>query len=161
MSFEECLNDCVDRSQRGELLEACLARYPEHADDLRGLLQAAEVLRGSPPPLSVTARSQGRERMHRAAEQQATKRWQFWPRRLALPVAAAIVAIFLAVVAGTARSSTPGDLVYPLRRFAETAALRLTADPISRAPRIWSWPSSGLPKCRNVGRWSRISIVDC
>ena len=133
MSFEECLNDCLDRLQRGESLEACLARYPEHADDLRGLLQAAQVLRASPPPLSVTAQSRGRERMHRAAEQQATKRWQLWPRRLALPLAAAIVAVFLVVVAGAARSSAPGDLAYPLRRFAETAALRLTADPIGRA----------------------------
>ena len=59
MSFEECLNDCLDRLQRGESLEACLARYPEHADDLRGLLQAGQVLRASPPPLSVTARSAG------------------------------------------------------------------------------------------------------
>ena len=59
MSFEECLNDCLDRLQRGESLEACLARYPEHADDLRGLLQAAQVLRASPPPLSATARKSG------------------------------------------------------------------------------------------------------
>ncbi len=158
MSFEECLNDCLDRLQRGESLEACLTRYPEHADDLRGLLQAAQVLRASPPPLSVTAQSRGRERMHRAAEQQATKRWQVWPRRLALPLAAAIVAVFLVVVAGAARSSAPGDLAYPLRRFAETAALRLTADPISRAERHLELAEQRLAEVQE--RWQAERGID-
>ena len=157
MSFEECLNDCLDRLQRGESLEACLARYPEHANDLRGLLQAGQVLRASPPPLSVTARSQGREPMHRAAELQAKKRWQLWPRRLALPLAAAIAAVFLVVVAGAARS-TPGDLAYPLRRFAETAALRLTADPIIRAARHLELAEQRLAEAQK--RWQVEQDID-
>lgn len=158
MSFEECLNDCLDRLQRGESLEACLARYPEHADDLRGLLQAGQVLRASPPPLSATARSQGRERMHRAAELQAKKRWQLWPRGLVLPLAAAIVAVFLVVVAGAARSSAPSDLIYPLRHFAETAALRLTADPIGRAARHLELAEQRLAEVQE--RWQAQRSID-
>ena len=142
----------------GESLEACLARYPEHADDLRGLLQAGQVLRASPPPLSVTAQSRGRERMHRAAELQAKKRWHLWPRGLALPLAAAIAAVFLVVVAGAARSSAPGDLAYPLRRFAETAALRLTTDPISRAERHLELAEQRLAEVQE--RWQAQRGID-
>ena len=63
MSFEDSLNDCLDRMQRGETLEACLARYPEHADDLRALLQVGQILRVSPPPLSSAARREGNFRI--------------------------------------------------------------------------------------------------
>ncbi len=158
MSFEECLNDCLDRLQRGESLEACLARYPEHADDLRGLLQASQVLRASPPPLSATARSQGRERMHRAAEQRPTRRWQVWPSRWALPLVATIAAVFLVVVAGAARTSAPGDLAYPLRHFAETAILQLTTDSIGRAARHLELAEQRLAEVQE--RWQAQRGID-
>ena len=39
-SFDEIFDECVDRINRGERLEDCLASYPEHARDLEPLLQA-------------------------------------------------------------------------------------------------------------------------
>ncbi len=38
-TFDEILDECVDRIHRGERLEDCLASYPEHADELQPLLQ--------------------------------------------------------------------------------------------------------------------------
>lgn len=158
MSFEECLNDCLDRLQRGESLEACLARYPEHADALRELLQVGLALRAAPPELSSAGRIQGRERMRRAAEQPAKRRQMFWPRGLALPLAAAVAAVLLVIVAGAARTSVPGDLAYPLHRLAETAALRLTADPVDRAQRHLEQAERLIAVARE--RWETLGTVD-
>lgn len=38
--FDGILDECIDRVNRGEALEACLAKYPEHAKQLEPLLRA-------------------------------------------------------------------------------------------------------------------------
>ena len=42
--FASILDECFDALKRGETLEACLARYPKHADELRGHLRIAQRL---------------------------------------------------------------------------------------------------------------------
>jgi len=39
-TFDEIFDECVDRINRGEGLEDCLASYPEHAEELESLLRA-------------------------------------------------------------------------------------------------------------------------
>ncbi|MEE9324890.1 MAG: DUF5667 domain-containing protein [Dehalococcoidia bacterium] len=41
--LEEILNDCIDRLIEGESIEACLTKYPQHAEELKPLLQAAQI----------------------------------------------------------------------------------------------------------------------
>ena len=43
--LNKLLDECIDRMNRGESLEDCLASYPEHAEELRPLLMAASGLR--------------------------------------------------------------------------------------------------------------------
>lgn len=38
--FDRILDECIDRMNRGERMEACLAEYPEHARQLEPLLRA-------------------------------------------------------------------------------------------------------------------------
>ena len=38
--FDKILDECIDRLNRGESIEACVSRCPEHADELRPLLSA-------------------------------------------------------------------------------------------------------------------------
>ena len=39
-TFDTILDECVDRVNRGESIEDCLAGYPEHAEELEPLLSA-------------------------------------------------------------------------------------------------------------------------
>ena len=39
--FDKLLDECIDRMTRGETLEQCLAAYPQHAAELKPLLEAA------------------------------------------------------------------------------------------------------------------------
>ena len=43
--FDKVLDECVDRINRGETLDECLAAYPEHAAELKPLLEAAFGIR--------------------------------------------------------------------------------------------------------------------
>jgi hypothetical protein len=37
--FNKILDECIDRVNRGENVDTCLAAYPEHAEKLRPLLE--------------------------------------------------------------------------------------------------------------------------
>ncbi|MEE9199232.1 MAG: DUF5667 domain-containing protein [Dehalococcoidia bacterium] len=41
--FEEALDECLDALLRGEPVESCIGRYPEHAKELEPLLRIAQV----------------------------------------------------------------------------------------------------------------------
>jgi hypothetical protein len=47
--FEKILDDCIDRMNRGESLDSCLADFPDHAAQLKPLLQAMLVYREAYP----------------------------------------------------------------------------------------------------------------
>ena len=36
--FDKILDECIDRLNRGESLESCLADYPDYSKELKGLL---------------------------------------------------------------------------------------------------------------------------
>ncbi len=67
-NFDTVLDECVELVRQGEFdIETCLARYPEHSEDLRGFLETALALQdeGVPEP-SHQAMDQGRERLLKA-----------------------------------------------------------------------------------------------
>jgi hypothetical protein len=43
-TFADILDECLDRVLMGESVEACIAEYPEHADELRESLMTAGAL---------------------------------------------------------------------------------------------------------------------
>ena len=137
MTFEEVLNDCLERMRRGESLPACLARFPQHAADLGPLLQVGQMLRTAPPALSAEAFSRGRIDLRDAAlaASSAGRGQQLSDalRGLAIPLGLAAAALVVIFVIGAAWNSAPGDALFPLRRSALTAVVRLSPDPAFRA----------------------------
>lgn len=67
--FDQILDECIDRINRGESLEACLAGYPEHAEQLEPLLRAVLQAKEAYPFVpSDSAKSEARQRFHTALE---------------------------------------------------------------------------------------------
>ena len=66
-NFDRILDECIDRINRGEGMEACLADYPEYADQLESLLgtvMQTKVAYSFAP--SASAKSAARQRFKRA-----------------------------------------------------------------------------------------------
>jgi hypothetical protein len=135
-SLSEILDECLSRVARGETVEACLADYPEYAIELRDELEAAVLFQGAfdfTP--SADAKRAARLRMHEALDRKQTKKVSFripFPRswfatgtRIATTAAVAVVAIVTSST-GTvwaSQGSTPGDLLYPVKRTGEQVQL--------------------------------------
>jgi hypothetical protein len=45
--FNEILDECIDRINRGEAMDSCLADYPDYAEQLRSLLHTIVTARGA------------------------------------------------------------------------------------------------------------------
>jgi hypothetical protein len=98
--FNIILDECIDRINRGEKLEDCLARYPEHAEELelllRAMLDAQTAYTFTPSP---TTKMVTRQRFNTALEEivrRREERRQPLPRVLGwskawVPVAAVLV----------------------------------------------------------------------
>lgn len=143
-SIEDILDECLDRLQAGESVEACLARYPVEAAELEPLLRAAVTLttaRLQPrPEFRQTAkhRFQGAVRMER--ERRAARAG--WTGLLSLPWArtwigaAAAVLLLFVLGSGTmivSAESLPDQPLYPVKRFVERAQLALAPSETERA----------------------------
>lgn len=101
--FEEVLDECVDRINRGEGIEACLKRYPEHAEELKPLLRATIDVRaaGNIVPSSA-AKAAARQRFDMALselEQKKAVGHQFFHwSKMWVSIAATAAVVILAVV---------------------------------------------------------------
>lgn len=97
--FDRVLDECADRLNRGEPMEACLADYPRHAAELKPLLEVITETRTaySFTPSSKT-KSSFKQRFYSAMEKQKRPSlWQsFFTNRLALTATAAVVVIAVA-----------------------------------------------------------------
>jgi hypothetical protein len=133
ISLEEAFEESQRQIASGDAtLEACLARYPQHADRLAQMLTASAHLERLPAArLSDSAKIRGRNqlRAHMAAHprRQAPSRQRlslFNPRRWA----PALAVLALALTAGTAaaQSAGPGDWLYPWRQTSEAIWLQIS-----------------------------------
>lgn len=146
----EVLGECLEAVERGELtLDECLARYPEHREELAGLLMAARQLRDAPPvqPSPDFQRAARARLAHRLAPRPAPGRlpvwagWlSSWRRRVqpqaALRWAAAAVLVIAFLAGGTAAyastEAVPGDGLYPLKRTLEQVRLAVALSSADR-----------------------------
>ena len=138
--FDNILDDCLARLAAGESIVDCLARYPEHADELAPLLRMSQetirIAHTATP--SDAARALGMARMQAAlAEGKQRRRWRWqlprlsW-RPLSTPMLAAFAVVFLTVVAagGTtvaSADSLPGEALYPVKTMCESIEERIIA----------------------------------
>jgi len=137
--FDSILDECLERVMKGEAdVEACLARYPEYAEELKELLETALVFQQveSPEP-SHQAVDMGQERLIKALEEKRGQRansrgfpgWFMRPRHVRW--AGALAALVVLLVTGTtvalaSGSSLPGQPLYPVKRGIEEMRLALT-----------------------------------
>ena len=133
--WNDILDECLDRVlQRGETLEQCLADYPDQADELRPLLQAALETRQAHSFVPDRDRKRvARQRLFDAVEKRyrypgrmpwLSRGWRRWAT-----LATGVFAVFLLGGAGTVAASNdrlPGDPLYPVKRSAEELRLVFT-----------------------------------
>ncbi len=154
--LSDALDDILARHAMGEPLEACLARYPDLASQLKGLVEARERLNvlAPPPALSATSVAERRRQFLAAAREakpqavsdgtfQRLIRWILPIRRKEQPMwipafarVALVFMIVLSVLGGTAaaaQASGPDSPLYGVKLAIEDARLSLTSDPTQQA----------------------------
>jgi len=140
--FNTILDECLDRLLfNGETPEQCLGDYPDLADELRPLLEAAVMTSGlsalGPDP---AFKSRARTELHAVLREAEEKRsrsffsfeWQ-WSR---VTAAVAAVLVLLVGVGGTAYAATgsmPDDFLYPVKRATEQVQLAFTFTSLGKA----------------------------
>jgi hypothetical protein len=151
-SLDRILAQCLEEAERTGDIGAALMNHPEHANELRPLLELASVARriyaDVPPPPGGLA--EGRARLlsqARQARSVARAKDRVPPRRkrgfLTFPrlanafitagITVAILAFALVGVSRAADGAVPGDPLYGLDQALEQVEVRLTRDPVSVA----------------------------
>ncbi len=102
-NIDRIFDECIDRINRGESLEACLADYPDYVEQLRLLLQAVITTKEAYSfVLSASAKREARQRFNTALEELERRReerqpvfpWLFgWSRVLATTAAVLIIVV--------------------------------------------------------------------
>jgi hypothetical protein len=134
---------CLERVQSGVPLEECVAQYPEHAPELRLLLQSATAPAG-PEVGNMPAAARARVRQRVMGHWDRTRR----PRRswflgswfpggtgaVRWAIAAAAFVLLLTLGGGfstvaAAQHALPGASLYSVKQFREEARLWLTRSP--------------------------------
>jgi hypothetical protein len=178
---DAALDECLAWLRAGVELEACLARVPEHAGELRPLLELAVELRQvTPPAPSPEARIAGEQRMLAALARRParTRRAGRWERALhalkrALPAGglrpawqAAVLLVVALLVLGSgvtvaaSAGSLPGDALYPVKMAGHRVQLILTFDPVHRQQLEDSFQEGGREDARKVLAAGRRTSVE-
>jgi hypothetical protein len=142
----EQLEESLAMMARGMPLEACLARYPENAWELRGLLEAADGAHDSlasvvpPNPIGLRARVMA-EWDREQVQSRSKMRWSWIPRfQFAVPLrgAAIAAALVIALVSGgtgtitASANAVPGDVLYPVKEARERTQVFFSRSPESK-----------------------------
>ena len=138
--FEKILDNCIGELRNGGSIESILQRYPEHASELKPLLELVQAVQQLPKPepaadaLSNALVAVGQElALLRPVESPRSKKGRrsplrklFQQPRLAwtLSVAFALVLMFLGISTVSA-NSVPGDILYPLKLATEKVSFLL------------------------------------
>ena len=144
MKKEEILANCIEEVRSGKsTVEDCIKRYPALGKELRAMLEIAVSIK--PEEASPSAEFKARARLHLFDEEKqpaavkTTNHFRNWFALTPVKVTASVLLvllIFAAVGSGTvyaAQSSTPGDILYPVKTGAENIQLTLTTSPVAKA----------------------------
>lgn len=139
--IDDILNECIDRLARGETVEACLARYPEHDQELRPLLLVARATLSATAQITPRAefRVAARHRFLDAlAARHAREREPFlsgpWLRKWG--AVAAGVTLLVVIGSGTvaaAETSLPSEPLYTVKQATEAFQVALAPEGSAKA----------------------------
>lgn len=142
--LEFALEDCLNRLAHGEAtLEECLARYPQHAPQLRRLLTTASRLEAGrviQPASAYRTRTRAQLMTHMRTHPRRRQPWaNLLPRQLgfafssALRVAASLTVItsfFFATGTVLAQGALPGEALYGWKTTSEQVWRAVQPDPL-------------------------------
>jgi len=135
--FEECLEFVL---VKGETIEECLRRYPEHARELKSLLEIATATKkATAVQPSPEFRERARQQFYAALREMPAqkKRAGFsWGRQPQWATVVAAVLALLLVSGGTvaaASGSMPDQPLYTVKRASEQVRLALTPSRLRKA----------------------------
>lgn len=132
-NLEAILDTCLNQIEDGQTnIDGCLARYPEHAEELKPLLQAATRLaRGREVMPNPSYKARARTQLNVYMQQNPQRRrispvlWRF-----AISVAA-VMLIFVASGTAFAQTSLPGDALYNWKLTSEHVWRLTSSDQLS------------------------------
>jgi len=133
-NFDLILDNCLKEMSSGaSSLDECLARHPEHAAQLRPLLQTAlKIERGRAIQSSPAFKARAREQLY--AHMQAHPRLrarQFSPAWRVTVSLAALVAAFFVTGTAFAQSALPGESLYSWKLSSERAWRAVAPDKVA------------------------------
>jgi hypothetical protein len=130
-NFDEILEQCLDKLASGDsTLEACLARYPQYADELEPYLAAVKRLqRGRDVMPSPFYAARFRSELMQRTQPPRRRGMPAFFRRMALNVATLVVLVTF-VSTGLAQAALPGESLYGLKLASENIWRMVTTDPV-------------------------------
>jgi len=137
MKVEDILNECIERVMGGESIEACLARYPEHAPELEPLLRVA-VATATASQVEPRPGFKAEARYRLQAALQKPRRRRFALLRGQPKWVGAVAGVLLLFLAGSgtvvaSASSVPGDVLYPVKTATERVRMAFARGDEARA----------------------------
>ena len=166
--MDDILNECIDRLARGETVEACLARYPEHAPELRPLLLVARATLTATAQITPRAefRMAARHRFLDAlAARHAREREAFlsgpWLRRWGAVTAG--VALLVVIGSGTvaaAETSLPLEPLYTVKQATEAFQVALAPEGSAKAKVYAQLAARRLEEISTLARQGDVQSVD-
>jgi len=146
VKLEMILDACLEELRQTGDLESCLRRYPEQADALRPLLQAAlSVMRAPTPPLPPARKAHDVQALRALVDRRREREEKRFLANILPPmpwlsapilrgaVSFAVVVLLFFGAASAIGGSRPGSVFYPLRVTLEQARLAAATGPQARA----------------------------
>jgi hypothetical protein len=140
--IDEIFAECLEQVFNGTSIEQCVAKYPEHAAELRKLLETAVAARRvaavePTPEFRERARYQLQAALREKAAAKTARKFSFswnWQPRWAVALTA--VVILLAGGSGTvlaSNNSMPGQLLYAVKLASEKVKLAVATSSTAKA----------------------------
>lgn len=128
---EDIIITALEEMEQGQPIEEILERYPQYAGDLRPILETTTGLGQLVTAPSAKAQQTSRdsflaEAQHLRQSSQSQKAMPPWRRFFYSFASLAILVVLLGIiVVPPAADAIPGDILYPVKRSAESAQLFL------------------------------------
>jgi hypothetical protein len=129
--IEEIIDSALDQLAAGKSPAAILAEYPEHAEELSGIL--AMVQPAMSLPKNTVPKPVRRRRYVAALHVPWQIRFQRIIRIALIPATAVFIFVGGTELVGAAQNSLPGDTLFPLKLAAERTRVAINTDPNDKA----------------------------